>query len=84
MKQPIEQAQDADLRLSVAAMHRAAQRARELARRTGTYLVVSRDGEVVYLDPDQMEPQTPAASPGDNLSIKGSCLAGDIPRDEIE
>ncbi len=52
-KQPIEQAQDADLRLSVAAMQRAARHARELARRTGTYLVVSQDGKVIYLHPDQ-------------------------------
>jgi hypothetical protein len=66
-KQPIEQAQDADLRLSVAAMQLAARRARELARRTGTYLVVSQDGEVIYLHPDQMDPRTPATSPDDRF-----------------
>ena len=42
--QPIAAARDADLRLSVAAMHRAAQRARELAAQTGTAIVVSRHG----------------------------------------
>lgn len=50
-KQPIENAQDADLRLSVAAMQRAAQRARELAVKTGTAIVISRDGVIEYLSP---------------------------------
>jgi LDH2 family malate/lactate/ureidoglycolate dehydrogenase len=45
-KQPIETARDADLRLSAAAMHRAAQRARELAQQTGTAIVISRQGVV--------------------------------------
>jgi hypothetical protein len=44
--QPIEQANDADLRLSRAPMQRAALRARELAARTGTWLVVSEGGQV--------------------------------------
>ena len=60
-KQPIEQAQDADLRLSVAAMQRAARHARELARRTGTYLVVSQDGKVIYLHPDQTDQRASTA-----------------------
>ena len=77
-KQPIEQAQDADLRLSVAAMQRAARRARELARMTGTYLVVSQDGEVIYLQPDQMDQRTPAASPGDGL------VAEQFMREDVE
>ena len=66
-KQPIEQAQDADLRLSVAAMQRAARRARELARRTGTCLVISQDGKVIYLHPDQMDQRITAASLDDGL-----------------
>ena len=66
-KQPIEQAQDADLRLSVVAMQRAARRARELARRTGTYLVVSQNGKVIYLPPDQIDQRIPAASLDDGL-----------------
>jgi hypothetical protein len=45
-KQPIEQANDADLRLSRAPMQRAALRAREVAARTGTSLVVSEGGLV--------------------------------------
>ena len=43
-KQPIESARDADLRLSAVAMHRAAARARELARQTGTDIVISQAG----------------------------------------
>ena len=43
-KQPIEQARDADLRHTGAALLRAAERARALAQQTGTALVVSRDG----------------------------------------
>ncbi len=50
-KQPIETAKDADLRLSPAAMHRAAQRARELAMQTGTFIVVSHQGVIGRLDP---------------------------------
>ena len=45
-KQPIESARDADLRLSAVAMHRAAARARELARQTGTAIIISQKGDV--------------------------------------
>ena len=48
-KRPITEARDSDLRLSEAAMQRAAERARELAHTTGTALVVSRNGVVEYL-----------------------------------
>ncbi|WP_028310930.1 hypothetical protein [Derxia gummosa] len=48
---PIETARDNDLRLSMTAMQRAAQRARELAARTGTCLVVVRDGVLTEIDP---------------------------------
>ena len=43
---PIEQAINKDLRGSWPALQRAAQRARELARQTGTALVISRDGVI--------------------------------------
>jgi hypothetical protein len=59
-KQPIEQAQDRDLRLSLAALQRAAQRARELAAATGTSLVISRNGVVEHLMPETMKKHTPA------------------------
>ena len=49
-KQPIELARDSDLRLSHAALLRAAQRARELAKATGTTLVVSRNGSIEHLE----------------------------------
>ena len=57
-KRPIAQAHDADLRHSVAAIERAAQRARELARSTGTSIVVSRNGVIELLDPDAPELDT--------------------------
>jgi len=55
-EQPIDRARDADLRLSVAAMHRAALRARELAEQTGTAIVVSRHGVVEQLPPQAAMP----------------------------
>ncbi len=57
-KQPIETARDSDLRQSPQAMRRAAQRARELAARTGTALVVSRDGVIEHIRP-QPDPASP-------------------------
>ena len=67
-KQPIEKALDPDLRLSVAEMQRAALRARELARTTGTRIVVSRNGLIELLEPDAPELETPM--------VRG--LAGDL------
>lgn len=49
---PIEQARDDDLRLSVPALLRAALRAREIARSTGTFLVISRNGVIEHLSPE--------------------------------
>ena len=57
-KRPIEEAEDRDLRLSHLALHRAAQRARELAAATGTSLVISRNGVVEHLMPETMEKDT--------------------------
>lgn len=57
-KQPIETARDSDLRLSLQALQRAAQRARELAAQTGTSLVVSHDGVIEHIHP-QLEPAQP-------------------------
>lgn len=50
-QQPIGQARDEDLRFTVAAMSRAACRAREIAIQTGTKLVISQDGKVQTLEP---------------------------------
>jgi len=52
-KHPIETARDTDLRLSPQAMQRAARRARELAAITGTAIVVSRDGVIEHIQPQQ-------------------------------
>jgi hypothetical protein len=59
---PIEQARDADLRLTYLALRRAAQRARELAQQTGTAIVVCRQGVIEYLPP-QPEPAPTAQEP---------------------
>ena len=48
---PIAQSRDADLRNSQIALLRAAVRARELARRTGTRLVVQHGGKLRYITP---------------------------------
>lgn len=50
---PIEQARDADLRLSFVALQRAARRAREIAEQTGTAIVISRDGILEYCQPKE-------------------------------
>ena len=56
MKKPsMDPTQDLDLQHSLAAMQRAAVRAREIARQTGTLLVVSRNGVVELLEPDAPE-----------------------------
>lgn len=66
---PIEQAANPDLRGSWPALQRAAQRARELAARTGTALVVSRDGVIEHIrpqpEPARAQAQEPSASYGD-------------------
>ncbi len=48
---PIAHARDADIRLSLAAMKRAAARARELAIQTGTELIVSDNGVIQRIRP---------------------------------
>lgn len=57
-KQPIEQAHDRDLRLSQAAMQRAAQRAQDIAKATGTAIVISHDGVIEHLSPKPQEIST--------------------------
>lgn len=53
---PIQSARDDDLRQSPSAMRRAAQAARDLAARTGTALIVSRDGLIEQVDPRSVLP----------------------------
>ena len=66
-KQPIETANDSDLRLSPAAMQRAARRARELALQTSTIIVISRR-EVI----EQVGPLAAAASEDDGSQQRGA------------
>lgn len=49
-EKPISKSRDVVLRKSEAALQRAAQRARKLARQTGTSLIVSRGGKVHRID----------------------------------
>lgn len=57
-KQPIEQARDADLRCSSTALQRAALRAREVAMKTGTAIVVNHNGRLEYLVPEALSADT--------------------------
>lgn len=52
---PIEEALDQDIRLSGVALRRAALRAREIARQTGTALIVVENGQIVRLSPDELD-----------------------------
>ncbi len=57
-KLPIDQARDRDLRLSQVALQRAAQRAHDLAKATGTTIVVSHDGIIEHLKPEPRDDTT--------------------------
>lgn len=62
----IEQASNADLRGSWQALQRAARRARELAAKTGTELIVSREGAIERIKPlpeAAQQPVQPCAGP---------------------
>lgn len=61
--QPLTQAQDADLRLSQAALDRAAQRARALAAQTGTRWVVRPQGTPAAPSQAEEMPATADLSP---------------------
>lgn len=54
-KKPIEQANDPDLRSSLAALQRAAIRAREVAQKTGTAIVISKNGVIKHLQPQSSQ-----------------------------
>jgi hypothetical protein len=61
-QQPIWQARDEDLRFTVAAMSRAACRAREIAVQTGTKLVICLDGKVQTLEPGPIRSDAASAA----------------------
>ena len=50
----ISEANDPDLRNIDAALRRAAERAREIARQSGTKLVVNRGGKTILIDPEDL------------------------------
>jgi hypothetical protein len=53
MKEPLQsQLADSDMQAVPKALRRAAARAREIARQTGTPLVIVRDGVLMEIDPD--------------------------------
>lgn len=67
-KQPVSRLPDADMQAAPAALLRAARRAREIARQTGTAVVVMRDGKLVK--------ERPAAESGGPGAV--SELSGDV------
>lgn len=60
---PIQQAKSADLRGSWPALHRAAQRAHQLAAQTGTAVVVTQGGVMQHIYPSQQQPATHTPEP---------------------
>lgn len=69
-KGAIEQAQDSDLRLSGAALTRAAKRARELAAQTGTAIIVLRDGVIRHVMPTTAETEQQIQEPKASYDAK--------------
>ena len=65
---PLDSARNADIPASYEALKRAAQRARELARQTGTPLVIGEGGRVRLIDP---QPESAAASVNEPSSRYG-------------
>ena len=51
---PIEEAHDIDLRNSNIAIKRAARKARDVAMETGTSLVISKNGVIMHLSPEEI------------------------------
>jgi len=50
----ISEAKDPDLRNVDVALRRAAERARKIAKESGTQLVVNRGGKTILIDPDDI------------------------------
>lgn len=50
-KRPISEAKSADLRGSLPALRRAAERARQIAAQTGTAIIIRRDGKLERVHP---------------------------------
>ncbi|MDQ3563307.1 MAG: hypothetical protein M3436_03925 [Pseudomonadota bacterium] len=58
-EQPVSRLPDVDMQAAPAALLRAARRAREIARQTGTAVVVVRDGKLVEERQSAPEPAAP-------------------------
>ena len=58
----ISDANDPDLRNIDAALKRAAERAREIAKESGTQLVVNRGGKTILIDPKDLPDSSNKAS----------------------
>lgn len=58
-EQPVSRLPDADMQAAPVALLRAARRAREIARQTGTAVVVLRDGKLVEAREAAPEPAAP-------------------------
>jgi LDH2 family malate/lactate/ureidoglycolate dehydrogenase len=58
-EQPVSRLPDADMQAAPAALLRAARRAREMARQTGSAVVVVRDGKLVEERQAAPEPAAP-------------------------
>ncbi len=66
----VDNAKDADIRNSNAAMERAGLRAREIAIQTNTTLIATHNGQIVELDPRTMQPIAPKSNKaGESLPI---------------
>ena len=58
----ISEANDPDLRNIEVALKRAAERAREIAKKSGTKLVVNRGGKTILIDPEDLPDSSEDAS----------------------
>ncbi len=52
---PLEMSEDPDLRSSLPAMRRAAQRAREIARQTNTFVIIGEMGRVLRISAEDLD-----------------------------
>lgn len=66
----LDQVKNFDISASFEALKRAARRARELARQTQTALVISEDGRVKLIKPDEVDAVHPGEAPSSGGSPK--------------
>lgn len=71
-KRSIEEARDPDLRGSLPALRRAALRAREIARKSGTPVVVWRNNGIEYLKPESSRADSDSGEDGEIYSRDNS------------